>query len=149
MPAAPGATPRKMLPPPMTMAICTPARRTSPISATILSIVSRSMPYCDSPMSASPDSLTRMRPYAGSLAGLTAEATEASGVEVMATPLRFRHGRDFRGEVVLFLLDALANDEQREAVYRDALAVEVLLDRLIRILDERLAEQRDFGQVLV
>jgi hypothetical protein len=44
MPAAPGATPRKMLPPPMTMAICTPLRRTSAISATMRSIVSRSMP---------------------------------------------------------------------------------------------------------
>ena len=42
--ASPGATPRKMLPPPMTMAICTLARSTSAISATIRSMVSRSMP---------------------------------------------------------------------------------------------------------
>jgi hypothetical protein len=44
MPAAPGATPRKMLPPPMTIAISTPRSCTSPISATMRSMTSRLMP---------------------------------------------------------------------------------------------------------
>ena len=41
---APGATPRKMLPPPMTTPISTPMRATAAISCTIASIVWRLMP---------------------------------------------------------------------------------------------------------
>src|SRR5256885_1563270 len=65
MPAAPGATPRKMLPPPITTPISTPSRDTCAISATMFSIVWRLMPNGSSPIRASPESLSRIRLYSG------------------------------------------------------------------------------------
>ena len=61
MPRALAASPRKMLPPPMTTATSTPSRCTSTTSCAIWSATGGSMPYERSPMSASPDSLSRTR----------------------------------------------------------------------------------------
>src|SRR5262245_59613257 len=65
MPAAPSATPRKMLPPPITAPISTPSEATVATSSTIISIVWRLMPNGSSPISASPESLSRTRLYFG------------------------------------------------------------------------------------
>ena len=63
MPAVEAETPRKMLPPPITTAICTPAFTTSPISEAMRTRVGGWMPYFPSAIRASPDSLRRMRRY--------------------------------------------------------------------------------------
>src|SRR5678816_4431260 len=63
MPAVEAETPRKMFPPPITTATCTPAFTTSPISWAMRTSVGGWMPYLPSPMSASPESLRRMRRY--------------------------------------------------------------------------------------
>src|SRR5882672_1068475 len=63
IPAAPGATPRKILPPPITTAISSPSAATWPISPTMRSMVARLIPKGSSPMRASPLSLSRMRLY--------------------------------------------------------------------------------------
>jgi hypothetical protein len=55
------ATPRKMLPPPMTTATSTPSARASAMSEAMRSTTETSMPKCCSPMSASPDALSRTR----------------------------------------------------------------------------------------
>src|SRR5215475_1370756 len=136
MPAAPGATPRKMLPPPITMATSTPSRVTSAISATIRSITSRLIPYASAPISASPDSLSRMRLYAGAVAGAGAAATAAIGatatgeligglrelVRAAIVPAPrvsrsgLRHRCDLGREIVFLLLETLADDVEIEAV---------------------------------
>jgi hypothetical protein len=61
MPTEPPATPRKMLPPPMTIATSQPSWVTSCTSRTIRTMVARLMPYASSPIKASPESLSRMR----------------------------------------------------------------------------------------
>ena len=91
MPAAPCETPRKMLPPPMTIATCTPSSATSFTSRTMRSTVSRLIPKASAPMSASPDSLSRMRGYAG-CAGVLASAFAASAWSVPATSVGFAGG---------------------------------------------------------
>src|SRR6185369_15014288 len=63
MPAVEAETPRKMFPPPITTATCTPAFTTSPISVAVGTSVGGWMPYFPSPMRASPESLRRMRRY--------------------------------------------------------------------------------------
>src|SRR5258706_6455967 len=68
MPCALAASPRKMLPPPMTTATSTPSPRTSAISDAIPSSVAGSMPNPDCPMSASPESLSRIRLKRGAFA---------------------------------------------------------------------------------
>src|SRR4029450_7890031 len=65
MPFALAATPRKILPPPITTPTSTPRARISAISAGMLEVTLGSMPNCCSPMSASPDSFRRMRLYSG------------------------------------------------------------------------------------
>src|SRR5512132_4046044 len=65
MPPALAATPRKMLPPPMTMATCTPRTMTSRTSSAMRSSTGGSMPYPWSPASASPESFRTIRRYAG------------------------------------------------------------------------------------
>src|SRR5450631_2055617 len=148
MPAAPGATPRKMFPPPMTTAICTPRRTTSPISATMRSMTSRLMPYASSPISASPESLSSTRLYAGSVraAGLLGRGT-MMGALIRRSGLCQR--RDFGGEVIFFSLEPFAHHEKRKALDRRALGSQVLFDRLLGVAHERLAEERHFGQKLV
>src|SRR5512145_1171339 len=124
MPAAPGATPRKMLPPPMTTPISTPRRATCATSATISSIVCRLMPKGSSPMSASPESLSRILLYFGVTIGF-------SSVDLGC------------------LLDALANDQEGVSVDLALLRGEHLLDGLLVGLHERLAHQPDLAQKLV
>src|SRR5260221_71007 len=55
-----------MFPPPMTMAISTPSCWISLTSLAIWAVTAGSIPYCFSPMRASPDSLRRTRLYVGS-----------------------------------------------------------------------------------
>src|SRR4051812_11845441 len=64
MPLVAPSTPRKMLPPPMTSEVCAPLWAISFTSVAMRVSVLGSMPYLPSPMSASPDSLRRMRLYA-------------------------------------------------------------------------------------
>src|SRR5690349_24086957 len=117
--AEPGATPRKMLPPPITVAISTPMRDTCAISATIDSMVCRLMPYASSPIRASPDSLRRMRLYFGAGIGLVGLA-------------RLRH--HFSGEVRGLFLDALADHEEGVRMDLRLLGAEHLLHRLLVVL---------------
>src|ERR671914_418974 len=81
MPAAPGATPRKMLPPPITTPSSTPRRDTWASSATIASIVWRLMPKGSSPIKASPESLSRMRLYLGVTARLSGASLSVNGLD--------------------------------------------------------------------
>src|ERR1700760_3295559 len=60
MPSVEAETPRKMLPPPMTMPTSTPSSMTSFTSEAICCNVLGAMPYLPSPISASPLSLRRM-----------------------------------------------------------------------------------------
>src|SRR5262249_30709814 len=84
--------PRNRLPPPTTIEHCTPSECTSLISPAIRLIVSGSTPYSCSPISASPDSLSRIRWYIG--LAFTVEATlnlklsPGSGVRVPQSPDR-------------------------------------------------------------
>src|SRR5882672_5964082 len=105
MPAVPGDTPRKMLPPPITTPISTPRRETCAISATMVSMVWRLMPKGSSPIRASPDSLRRILLYLGVNAR--------------------RHS--VRG---LRLLDAFAHDQECVGADLRLLGSEQLLDRL-------------------
>src|SRR5260221_7501649 len=122
MPAAPGATPRKMLPPPITVAISTPRRATWAISATMPSMVWRLMPNGSSPIRASPESLSRTRLYFG----------------VTAIPFSVDGFRD-----------ALADHQEGVGVDSRFLRAQQLLYRLLVVLDERLAEQRDLAEEFV
>src|SRR3546814_15262200 len=63
MPCAPGATLRKIFPPPMTIASSTPSVATSATSSVMRSMVERLIPNASSPISASPESLRRTRLY--------------------------------------------------------------------------------------
>src|SRR5215210_8099133 len=65
-----------MLPAPTTIASSTPRDWMSTSSSAIDSIVARSMPYSLGPISASPESFRRIRPYAGAASGV---ATAPSG----------------------------------------------------------------------
>src|SRR5687768_13851364 len=65
MPLAAAASPRKMLPPPTTIAISTPPSLASAICAAISRVTSGSIPYCRDPISASPESFSSTRRYAG------------------------------------------------------------------------------------
>src|SRR5581483_9616600 len=135
MPAAPGATPRKMLPPPMTMPISTPRRDTCATSATMFSIVCRLMPNGSSPISASPDSFSRIRLYLG----VTAAASMRSA--------GLRH--HFGGEIGALLLDPLADDEEDVAMDLRLARREHLFHRLLVVLDEGLAKERFLAKELV
>src|ERR1043165_1816081 len=103
MPSAPGARPRKMLPPPITTPISTPRRETCATSETMLRIVCRLMPYGSSPIRASPESLRRMRLYFG--VTFLALACFPS----VRLPCLSHH---LGGEVGGFLLDSFTNDEE-------------------------------------
>src|SRR6266540_1279220 len=119
-----------MLPPPTTIAISTPLRCTSTISSAIASIVGRSMPYSRSPMSASPDSFSRMREKAGSPEPAGAEV--ASGTLIrQARSARTRAPRRLRRErlELLVLRDRLglaADRHHRRVVVGDAVADDAL-----------------------
>src|SRR2546421_12026680 len=111
MPAAPGARPRKMLPPPITTPISTPRRATCATSATMPSMVCRLMPKASSPISASPESLSRMRLYLG-----------------VNGSMRFAGlGHHICGEIAGLLLDAFADDEEGVRVHPRLLRREHLL----------------------
>src|SRR6185503_2412096 len=121
MPAAPGARPRKMLPPPITTATSTPMRDTCAISPTIASIVCRLMPYASSPIRASPDSFSMTRLYFG------------AGISV-------------RG---LGLVDSFTNYQEGVSVDLRLLYGQNLLDRLLVVLDEGLPHEGDLAEELV
>src|SRR5438132_7832454 len=123
MPAAPGARPRKMLPPPITTPISTPRRATCATSATIPSMVCRLMPKGSSPIRASPESLRRILLYFGVTAWVLVH--------------------------LLRLLDSLTNDQEGVSVDLGLLRREHFLDRLLVVLDERLPHQRNLAKELV
>src|SRR4051812_48341633 len=97
-----------MLPPPMTTPTSTPRSETSFTSLTRRSIISRLMPKESLPISASPDSLRRMRPYAGWAGALAS----GCGSAAMALGCRLGHRRHLGREVRLLLLDALAHHQE-------------------------------------
>src|SRR3954471_17463462 len=136
MPAAPGATPRKMLPPPMTAPISTPRRDTCATSSTMASIVARLMPYGSSPIRASPDSLSRIRLYFG----VNQFSPSAS---------RACLGHHLGREIAAFLLDAFSDHEEGIGVHLGLLCGEVFLHGLLVVLHEGLAEKRQLAQELV
>src|SRR5438309_7076835 len=123
MPSVAAVTPRKMLPPPTTMAISTPSLWTATISSAMLASVSASMPVRRPPIKASPESFSRMRLYFG----------RAPSV-IERSLLQERH--DFRGEVVASLLDALAQLEAREA--RDGVGALGVLARCFQVIADAL-----------
>src|SRR5215472_6835641 len=85
MPRALPASPRKMLPPPSTMPICTPRACTSRTSSAMPESTSSSMPWPASPASSSPESLSRMRCGLAfnALLGTEAEAREPAHDDVL------------------------------------------------------------------
>src|SRR5437588_2099279 len=97
-----------MLPPPTTIATSTPRRWTAATSWAIAWIRIGSAPYSRSPISASPESFSSTRRYAG------AAAREGSCCAVSATDLEPREPADhhvlsgFRRERLAELLDRLA-----------------------------------------
>src|SRR5512134_2538538 len=141
MPPAPSATPRKILPPPMTIATSTPSFTTAPMSATIASTVVRLIPNASSPMSASPDSFSSTLRYAA-----------LSPADMRPPAFRSAACRGNRGhfgrEIRLLLLDAFTDNVEHEVVDLRAPGLQQLLDRLLAVfrLHEDLAQQRDLLQ---
>src|SRR5262245_48233402 len=127
MPAALAAMPRKMLPPPITMATWTPSSVTSRISAPTRSSTGGSIPYPWSPASASPESFRTIRRYRGRPAASAAATGSASDPEA--------------GESL---------DDHPLARLGVGQVDEVLDLRLpARVLDERLFEQALLGEELL
>src|SRR5580765_4496416 len=135
MPSAPGASPRKMLPPPITTPISTPRRETCATSETMFRMVCRLMPYGSSPIRASPESLRRILLYFGVNAP---PSVRLPGL-----------GHDLGGEVGGLLLDPFTNDEEGISVDLRLLGCEHFLHRLLVVLHERLAHERNLAQELV
>src|SRR5919109_1019098 len=97
--------PRKMLPAPCTTATSTPRSCTPLICAAIASTRAGSVPYSRSPMSASPESLRRMRSKAGActLLGSDREAGEAADDDVLTGRARER-GAELLDRLALVLV---------------------------------------------
>src|SRR5437868_9767401 len=89
MPRSLPDSPRKMLPPPTTMTISTPSWRTSPTCRAMSWIDFGQMPTPDSPPSASPLSLSRMREYFG-LPGLVIDGGRFSN-RLRPSQIKDRH----------------------------------------------------------
>src|SRR3569833_3054273 len=162
MPARARPAPRKMLPPPITTAVCTPICTISWSSPAIRLRTAGSTPYSTAPSSASPDSFTRMREKRGFTGSFIASPAPA-GLPLKKTPReagffvrdpKTSVGRSLdlchhlSHEVVLLLLEAGTDFVTLEGHYLRLGALQELLDRLIGILDERLTEQCDFTQRL-
>src|SRR6188474_3109598 len=127
MPLALAATPRKMLPPPMTMPTSTPSCVISLMSDAIAEVTAGSIPKFCSPINASPDSFSRTRLYMGDGgAGMTKDDYSRWG-----------------------LLRMLADLEAGEPGHRDVFAHlggrfgDHLRHRQVGIADELLIEQHD------
>src|SRR6218665_860202 len=86
MPSVEPATPRKMLPPPMTTASSTPACAISFSSSEMRVSVGGWMPYFPSPIRASPDSLRRMRLERDGVAGADIGSASIPSPRRLATP---------------------------------------------------------------
>src|SRR5512143_1806689 len=93
--------PLNMLPPPITMQICVPARTAGSTSAAMRSTVSTSMPYDCAPINASPDILRSTRRY--------------FGVEAILSPLVAGHLLDLVSEVAVGLFNSFANLEANKS----------------------------------
>src|SRR5690606_32759037 len=146
MPCAPGAIPRKMFPPPMTMASSTPLFATVTISSVIRNMVARLIPNASSPMRASPESFRRTRLY---VLVVMEEIPENKRKFKWKTPAIGRECRreragmggmalgvagsrsDFSSEVFALLFDAFAYYIKSEAVHLGALFLEHLLNALL------------------
>src|SRR3989442_7373703 len=134
MPSVAAVTPRKMWPPPTTMAISTPSLWTATISSAMLASVSASMPVRRPPIKASPESFSRMRLYFGRAPSVIETIYTMSRTRSLAvcaarddSSPSLQEGHDFRGEVVASLLDALTQLEAREA--RDGVGAAGILAR--------------------
>src|SRR5688572_1523555 len=111
-----------MLPPPITTPSSTPRRDTWAISATIVSMVWRLMPNGSSPISASPESLSRIRLYFG----VNARSASVDGLD-----------------------DAFADDKDGVVMHFAFHRCQRLFDGHLVIQHVGLAEQRDLSQILV
>src|SRR5665647_630067 len=165
MPTEPPATPRKMLPPPITMATCTPIFTTSATSSTILTMVARLMPKASSPIRASPDSFSKIRLWAGWATDMKGSLNNGLSVPTLRCSRARRRGLarvrkaggpfnpsgaglggrhlsgHFGREVVHLLLDALAHHVKGKALHLGVGCLEHLLDGLLVVLHEGLVEQ--------
>src|SRR5919202_3055713 len=112
----------------MTIATSTPCSRTSRISAAIASTVGRSMPYSRSPISASPESLSRIRWKAGS-------ATEREALELEHLGAFLRQSLADRLRLVV---DPRLVEEDAAALREEALVHHPVDDLLARLLGLRL-----------
>src|ERR1041385_3018950 len=149
MPSVAPLTPRKMLPPPITIATSTSMVWASATSSAMRARVAGSMPYCRSPIRASPESLRRTREYFAPIeAGVYTKRAGVAPAQTIANRnglLLVRH--DFGHEVIALLLDAFAELVTVEAGHDVAAAVllpllhEVLRNRRLVVADVRLLEQ--------
>src|SRR2546426_6000876 len=131
------ASPRKMLPPPITRASSQPSAWTSFSSAPNAASTSGSIPYPAGPASASPLILRSTRRYVGAAAVATAGGSgsglaSSGGLLVVRTPLE-RFPELEAGEAAHRDVDA----EPHDRLFDD------LLDGPIALLDERLLEEAD------
>src|SRR5882672_748668 len=144
MPAAPGATPRNRLPPPITTAISSPSEATWAISPTMRESVAGLIPNASSPISASPLSLSSTR------LNFSAAATSGCFFGLVFIFLGLAHLRHhLGGEIARLLLDALADHVEKEAGDRGLARLQQGVHRLLVVLDERLPEQRNFLEELL
>src|SRR5438105_2212990 len=142
MPSVAAVTPRKIFPPPITMAICTPALCTATISSAMLASVSASMPVRRPPISASPESLRRMRLYLGASAMAERKFIPSrSAARGPRTAALFHVRHDFAGEIVTSLLDPLAQFVADEARHGERTAgilagsLQIVADALLVVSD--------------
>src|SRR6266566_754976 len=140
MPVAVPVMPRKILPPPMTTASCTPAATTDLISSAMRSMVARSTPYGAEPIRASPESFSSTRRYAGVW-------VKRRSSDLVIVLLNCRHY--FCREVGHLFFDALAHLETHEARDVGVVALQQLVDGHVGIFYERLAEQSNLAEVFI
>src|SRR5712691_4208902 len=106
-----------MFPAPTTIPVSTPLAWTSTISSATASIVSRSMPYSRSPISDSPDSLSRMRRKTGrALCDTTADSSDRTLTSAaQLEPLELEHlgtlVRERLADLLAGVVDPLLVDE--------------------------------------
>src|SRR6185437_2866165 len=159
-PRAESTAPRNMLPPPTTTAIWMPLRAAVVISLAMWPTVSGEMPSGSPPANASPDSLTTTRRQGGWVlqvcltGGLRGAVAHEPSSRPGGGPTRRcrsvpRPGRPFlpvgrpgasgAGRESASLADLVT----REGGHVDLALRQDLLDRLLRVLDERLLQQHD------
>src|SRR5947209_13319057 len=131
-----------MLPPPTTIATSTPLACTAATSLAIAATRSGSVPYCSSPISASPESLSSTRPKAGAAESVTTGASvanpepgKAPDHDVLAR-LGGQRGAELldRLATVLFLVDVLLAQQHNVVQPLVELALDDSLPHVLRLV---------------